>query len=1163
MATDSTAPPAMPADQYAALIERQLGSARRQVKVTDLLSRCMLLVIGVLVFLFGVSLVDHWLFDLGSWGRAVAFVALLAGITGYLLRFILPLAVRSINPVFAARAIERSEPRLKNSLINFLTFRTDTRVNQSSVFLALQHKAATDLATVSIDDAVDRSTTLKLGYALATMVTLFGVYKILSPKDPFQSISRVAAPWKNIERPTRADIFMVQEHHRATADGPILSSVPPGKRAAHQGHFVTIGAGISGIGSAASVTLQYSSVDGQLVDQTLPMEWNAKTQQREATLPPTSSGIQSSLLYSIRAGDVLSMEHLLEVTPTPVITVQSVDYEFPDYTRLPKQTIVGNPHIQAVEGTQITIHAQANQKVDSAVIELFSSDTTSSGSPRAMRCDQDQCEGSFRLPDNRTGEPQLSEYGIRFRNLDGERNQEMIHYRIDVLRDLVPEIEILNPKSREIELPEDGTQEIEIRAIDPDYGLRRIQLRATAGNDSILSHDLVEDAAGRTGQIVETYPFVPRKLGLRTGDRVALWALAEDNRVDPKTTTPAPNSRTTPRYYIVITPPVQSTGLPPDQASQSDTESPEKNPGNKSEKTEKSGGGQGAGDGSDTSAEGESASETPQPSDTESQASDQEPSGAGSDDTSETANQEGESSEESNEPGSATSDASQEPPENSADSSPPDEGSQNGSGENRAPVDPTASEGASNSGNMDEKSTGDPTSDPQPASHDGEAIERVLDYLREEAAGDTQTDNSSAEETSSSEARPATEPPSNTEAPGSGTASSEQDSQQPPNAPQAKNVGEDGTAQSTESPSPSTETSPSPGDSDPGNNGSGDNTEQSPPTTPATGEANDDSPETDNNNTSKKPRSNQAKQGDTSRPDSATDASQTDTKPAADQSDPSTSPQEKSAGENQQSKDSASRSDVPSTDVSKSGQKPDSGESSRTDQSPQTDEQTENKQGDSEQTNATQNNQTREGRGADDAPNSSLPEQTSNDSAGSGNQTTPESEQGKKARDEGTATDGRSSPAKTNPRGGGIPSESDDTSRSGETEVRAGDTPNLEHAQKATDLVLEKLAEQESNPDPKLLKKLNWNAEDVTEFVRRWKKLKRNAVTPTGKHELQQALRSLGLKPQETRINQRDARKGRISNLNDAGTRFAPPPGLRKRFNAYKRSVSRTPSESP
>ena len=84
MATDSTAPPAMPADQYAALIERQLGSAQRQVKATDLLSRCMLLVIGVLAFLFGTSLVDHWLFDLGSWGRAGAFVALLTGITGYL-----------------------------------------------------------------------------------------------------------------------------------------------------------------------------------------------------------------------------------------------------------------------------------------------------------------------------------------------------------------------------------------------------------------------------------------------------------------------------------------------------------------------------------------------------------------------------------------------------------------------------------------------------------------------------------------------------------------------------------------------------------------------------------------------------------------------------------------------------------------------------------------------------------------------------------------------------------------------------------------------------------------------------------------------------------------------------------------------------------------------
>jgi len=1140
----------MPADQYAALIERQLGSARRQVKATDLLSRCMLLVIGVLAFLFGASLVDHWLFDLGSWGRVVAFVALLTGITGYLLRFILPLAVRRINPVFAARAIEQSEPRLKNSLINFLTFRTDARGNQSSVLLALQHKAATDLATVSIDDAVDRSATLKIGYVLATVVTLFGVYKILSPKDPFQSISRVAAPWKSIKRPTSADIFMVQEHHRATADGPILSSAPPGQRTAYQGHFVTISAGISGIGSDDQVALEYASLDGQLVDQTLPMEWNAKTQQREATLPPTNSGIQFSLYYSIRAGDVVSPRYVLEVTPTPVITVQSVDYEFPEYTRLPKQTIVGNPHIQAVEGTQITIHGQANQKINSAVIELFSSDPEFAGSPRAMRCDQDQCEGSFRLPDSRNGDFQVSQYGIRFRNLDGERNQEVIRYRIEVLRDLVPEIEILNPKLREIELPEDGTQEIEIRAIDPDYGLRRIRLRATAGNESILSHDLIDDAVGRTGQVVETYLFEPRKLGLRTGNRIALWAVAEDNRVDTKTATPTPNSQTTPRYYIVITPPVQTTGLPPDNAAQSDTESPEDNSGNKSEKTKNSGGGQGAGDDSDSSAASETASETPQPSDAEPEATDQETNADGSNEPSDSANQEEDNSEESNGSGSETSDGQQKDAETSA----ADEGLPKGSEENPSPPDTTNSEGTSAAGKGDQEPMGDNSSDPQPASHDGEAIERILDYLREEAASNTQSDDSQPGENSPPEATPATDSPSSAENAASGAPPSPQDGQQSPNTP---GPGAENTTPPPTSSDPSTEASPSSDEKAPG-----ENTGQSPQTTPDSGESND-RPETNDANASKQPRSNQAKPGDASGPNNTPDGSQPKTNPAAEQTDSPTSPQENTAGPKQQSKDATPRPDNPSSDASESGQKPDSGESPQADESSQTAEQTPKKDGDSELTNSTQNNQDREGRGADDADNPSSPEQTSNDPAASTNQTTPEPEQGKETQDKGAATDGRASRAAANPQGGGIPSESADTSQGDAIDVRNGDTPDLEHAQKATDLVLEKLADQESNPDPKLLKKLNWDAKDVAEFVRRWKKLKKNAVTPSGKHELQQALRSLGLKPQGTRINQRNTRKGRIDNLNDAGTRFAPPPGLRRKFNAYKRSVSRTPSESP
>ena len=111
--------------------------------------------------------------------------------------------------------------------------------------------------------------------------------------------------------------------------------------------------------------------------------------------------------------------------------------------------------------------------------------------------------------------------------------------------------------------------------------------------------------------------------------------------------------------------------------------------------------------------------------------------------------------------------------------------------------------------------------------------------------------------------------------------------------------------------------------------------------------------------------------------------------------------------------------------------------------------------------------------------------------------------------------------------------------------------------------MLEKLADQQENPDPKLLKKLNWSEEDIKQFVRRWKQLKQNTATPTGEHEFQQALRSLGLKTQGTRVKQQTRQTEKIGRLRDPGGRFAPPPGLRKKFNAYKRSVSRTPNESP
>jgi hypothetical protein len=72
----------------------------------------VLLLAGVLGFLLLAALIDHWVLSLGYTGRALLLAGLLVGVALYCIRQVLPLVVNSINPAYAARAIEDAVPSL-------------------------------------------------------------------------------------------------------------------------------------------------------------------------------------------------------------------------------------------------------------------------------------------------------------------------------------------------------------------------------------------------------------------------------------------------------------------------------------------------------------------------------------------------------------------------------------------------------------------------------------------------------------------------------------------------------------------------------------------------------------------------------------------------------------------------------------------------------------------------------------------------------------------------------------------------------------------------------------------------------------------------------------------------------------------------------------------
>ena len=127
---------------YGDYIDEQLGKTRGQVRGVDIASGMMTIAAGMLAFFFAAVIADHWLLPggLGFWGRWAACALLLAGAGYYAVTEILPLCLRRINPVYAAHAIERSTPTLKNGLVNFLLLKGQRGQITEPVFARSRNK---------------------------------------------------------------------------------------------------------------------------------------------------------------------------------------------------------------------------------------------------------------------------------------------------------------------------------------------------------------------------------------------------------------------------------------------------------------------------------------------------------------------------------------------------------------------------------------------------------------------------------------------------------------------------------------------------------------------------------------------------------------------------------------------------------------------------------------------------------------------------------------------------------------------------------------------------------------------------------------------------------------------------------------------------------------
>jgi hypothetical protein len=1193
-------------DQY---IDQQIRRTRGTVKLVDLASRLMTAVVGLLAALLVAALVEHWLVPGGFsvvW-RSLAFVGLLLAASWYAWREVIPLILQRISPVYAARAIESHSPGLKNTLLNLLLFRQHRDLVPDAVYRTVEEQAATRLATADVDAAVDRSGLIRVGYLLLGLVLLGGLYKVLSPKDPVATAGRVLMPWADIPVPTRVSI----------------TNIDPGEsiRIA-RGESVDVSAAVSGLREGESIALHYSTEDGQAVNLPVEMVRNEGEYRYRGQLPadpPPGSppGVQQPMTYYITAGDARSKVFAIEVIDAPTIVIERLEYDYPEYTGLADRTQTGEGSIRAIEGTRVTVHAQTNHAIRTAGIDLGAD---GSADVRMDPRDDDPLRafGELQLeldPQRRTLAHDL--YALLLTDQTGQKNRRPVHYRIEVIPDLRPEVEILQPTATEAEVRLGESVQIEVEARDPDYALLAVRILGRTDDGLAFEEPLLEGE--HRGRFTKIYSFTPAAPEYAVGDVVEYWVEAEDVR------TPEPNRAATQhrRLKIVEPPPVkehpalekqgQGGGAQQQQTpdGQRPDQQPQQNEGEKNQEQRGEGGGAKGEPQQDPNAEagGEQQQQGDGTSDAQPQPGQQDGSGGQQGTSDADRAPEGGQSQEQPQPNGE--------PQNAAQGEKPQEGgvgaAQGADGE-QAPAggeqsqqqgqpgdaaDPNAATEPSGAGGAADQSPPQPV--PADGTDDATAIERMREHFQ--GQGDKQGQNQGQAGSEESGGQNAGEK----QAQGEKTAGQDQDgpSQTPRDQQAADDANRQGEAQTAEQRQANRQTKEQR------------QTDQQPATPPdgAEGEAgtegtpsddkrpqpgaNESQPSRPNesqgdsgagNQTNKdggapspseqtKPREKLPQQGSEAQPQDPTEA------PAPAQGRHDSDSQgdqggERKGGAHEGGGDKADRVGTGSPGQNQSADEgagstgeTGTGDTSNSPGGAQNASEPTGQPGDQKgRGTGEQKGQGNRPGGATPPNGQSAPEQRSPEEGNdSGEQQQPQNggpqaegdprQQPQQGRPQ---AEGSGQPVRGNPTSGGLGDNHPDTLPPPPPTRRSdpvGDEGNLEYARKQTDLVLDRLENQlkEREVDEDLLDKLGWSEADLKKFVDRWKHLKqaaqREGADSAAQSELDKALGALGLSRRPVNRQSGTVQGDQDRNFRDAGG-VRSPVEFEEEVRAYTRGIS-------
>ncbi|MEX2285485.1 MAG: hypothetical protein WD648_00270 [Planctomycetaceae bacterium] len=496
-------------DEY---IEFQVQKTRASIRLTDILTAIAGIATFVVGYLIVFSVLDHWVVEGGftQHARGLMLAAVLCVSVGWLAwKAVIP-GLRTVSRLFAAREIERSTPDLKSNLLNLIDLQGAGREVPESIQSAMEKRAAMVLSQVNVDHVVDRSMLMRLSYALLAAVIVLCAYTLLSPKQI--SLARALVPFSSEGVATQTEIFdvkpgdaevLVRTQLEVTAD--LRGEVPDG------------------------VQILFTTADRRYVDEPVQMHpiEDEQKRYRGAIIGENGRGILQDLSYKVVAGDAVTRDFQVIVLQPPSAAINAIRYNYPDYTELESRTRPSG-HIDALEGTIITLTATASTPVRSAAVEFSDERGTSFAAeniPMTITSGtQLRAEWILKIVDKVS--PQF--YRIHVVGRNGASDPNPLRYNIVVRPDLPPEVALLDP-TRDLEMPGNGVVPLLARAQDPDFAVKEVRLRIEKAGEIINRGDppLFD---GKKRNVVLKHDLKLSPLGLQAGDVVTYWVEARDNK---------------------------------------------------------------------------------------------------------------------------------------------------------------------------------------------------------------------------------------------------------------------------------------------------------------------------------------------------------------------------------------------------------------------------------------------------------------------------------------------------------------------------------------------------------------------------------------------------------------------------------------------------------